>query len=86
MAGVQRVAGERDYWTKSRRTGDRALHRPCEHKRRIWGESWRVGEKHEWAFFDQQDRSETYARRLTHCPACGRRLERENLRAATYPA
>ena len=64
------------------------LHCPCEHKRRIWGESWRVGEKHEgWAFFDDQDWSETYAQRLTHCPACGRRLERKHLLgAATQPA
>ncbi len=59
---------------------------PCEHKRQIWGESWSTGEKHEWAFFDQQDWSGTYAQRLTRCPACGRRLERKNLRAATNPA
>jgi hypothetical protein len=30
-------------------------------------------------FFDEQERSETYTERLTHCPACGQRLERMNL-------
>ena len=64
-----------------------ALYCSCEHRRQIWGESWRVGEKRGWAFFDQQDWSETYAQRLTRCPACGRRLERKHLlEAATYPA
>ena len=64
-----------------------ALHCSCEQKRRIWGEFWWVGEKHEWVFFDDQDWSETYAQRVTHCPACGRRLERKNLvQGVTHPA
>ena len=65
-----------------------SLYCSCEQKRQIWAESRRVGEKHEvWAFFDQQDWSETYAQRLTRCPACGRRLERKNLlETVTYPA
>jgi hypothetical protein len=63
------------------------LHCPCKQKRQIWGESWRIGEAQGWAFFDQQDWSETYAQRLTRCPACGRRLERQTLlEAATQPA
>ncbi len=64
-----------------------ALFCSCEQKRQIWAESWRVGEKRGWVFFDQQDWSETYARRLTRCPACGRRLERKHLlETVTYPA
>lgn len=83
-----RVAKECDWWMKPE--GEKslaALHCSCEQKRRIWGEFWWVGKRHEWVFFDDQDRSETYTeRRLTHCPACGRRLERKNLLEGTYPA
>jgi hypothetical protein len=32
-------------------------------------------------FFDDQEWSETYTERLTHCPDCGLRLERVNLGA-----
>jgi len=64
-----------------------ALHCSCEQERQIWGEFWWVGKRHEWVFFDDMDRSETYTeRRLTHCPACGQRLERKNLLEGTYPA
>ena len=61
-----------------------ALYCSCEQKRQIWGEFWWIGEKHEWMFFDDQEWSETYTERLTHCPACGQRLERKNLTAVTY--
>ncbi len=63
-----------------------ALRCSCEQKHQIWGEFWRVGGKHGWIFFDDQDWSETYTEQLTHCPACGRRLERKNLKAVTYQA
>ena len=56
-----------------------ALYCSCEQQRPIWGEFWCVGGNYEWVFFDEQERSETYTERLTHCPACGQRLERMNL-------
>ena len=56
-----------------------ALYCSCEQHQPIWGEFWCVGGNYEWVFFDDQERSETYTERLTHCPACGLRLERRNL-------
>ena len=56
-----------------------ALYCSCEQQRPLWGEFWWVGGNYEWVFFDEQERSEKYAERLTHCPACGQRLERMNL-------
>ena len=53
---------------------------------RIGGEFWWLEGKHDWMFFDDQEWSETYTERLTHCPACGQRLERKNLKAVTYQA
>ena len=38
--------------------------------------------KTEWVFYDDLETSETYAENITHCPACGKRLQRKNLRAA----
>ena len=58
----------------------------CEQKRQIWGEFWWVEGKYDWMFFDDQEWSETYTERLTHCLACGQRLERKNLKAVTYQA
>jgi hypothetical protein len=63
-----------------------ALYCSCEQKRQIWGEFWWVEGKYDWKFFDDQEWSETYTENLTHCPACGQRLKRENLKAATYQA
>ena len=63
-----------------------ALYCSCEQKRQIWGEFWWVEGKYDWKFFDDQEWSETYAEYLTHCPACGQRLERKNLKAVTYQA
>jgi hypothetical protein len=37
----------------------------------------------QWVFFDDEKTSETYAEELTHCPECGRSLERKCLRART---
>jgi hypothetical protein len=52
-----------------------ALYCPCEQQHPIWGEVWRIGEKHEWVFFDDQEGSPTYTERLTHCPDCSQHLE-----------
>ncbi len=35
-------------------------------------------------FFDDRETSGTYTERLTHCPACGVRLEGKNLKSVTY--
>jgi hypothetical protein len=56
-----------------------ALYCSCEQQRPIWGEFWWVEVKYQWVFFDEQDWSETYTERLTHCPACGQSLARMNL-------
>ena len=55
---------------------------PCEQEHKIWGEVWWIGGKHELVFFDDVAMSETYREQLTHCPGCGRGLERRNLKAA----
>jgi hypothetical protein len=56
-----------------------ALYCSCEQHQPIWGEFWWIGGKYKWVFFDDQEWSETYTQRLTHCPACGMHLERVNL-------
>jgi hypothetical protein len=63
-----------------------ALYCSCEQKPQIWGEFWWTGEKHDWIFSDDWETSETYAERITSCPACGQGLERKNLKAVTYQA
>jgi hypothetical protein len=57
------------------------LYCSCAQKHKIWGEFWWVGDKHQWVFYDDLKTSETYAEKIVHCPACGRRLERKNLKA-----
>jgi hypothetical protein len=49
----------------------------------LWGEFWWIEGEHRWVFFDDEKTSETYAEDLTHCPKCGRSLERKALRATT---
>ena len=40
-----------------------------------------VGEEpNRWFFFDDLKKSETYAEQVEYCPACGRPLERKDLR------
>ena len=56
-----------------------ALRCPCGGEHEIWGELWWVGGKHEWVYFDDLKTSETYAEDITHCPGCGRQLERKAL-------
>jgi hypothetical protein len=58
-----------------------ALYCSCEQQHPIWGEFWWVRGTYQWVFFDDQQWSETYTERLTHCPACGLRIERRNLDA-----
>jgi hypothetical protein len=55
---------------------------PCQQSHELWGELWWVGGQHQWVFFDDLKTSETYSEQVTYCPACGRRLERKNLRMA----
>ncbi len=61
------------------------LYCPCEQQYPIWGEFWWTG-KYAWVFFDDREWSETYTEQLAQCPACGHRLERENLGRVTYRA
>ena len=58
-----------------------ALRCPCQQGHKLWGELWWLGPPHGygWVFFDDLEASETYAEDITHCPACGRHLERKNL-------
>jgi hypothetical protein len=56
------------------------LYCPCPERHRLWGELWWVEEEHRWVFFDDLQTSETYAEQVDYCPACGRPLERKDLR------
>jgi hypothetical protein len=58
-----------------------ALRCTCEQGTNLWGEFWWIEGEHRWVFFDDEKTSETYAEELTHCPECGRSLERKGLRA-----
>ncbi len=60
-----------------------ALRCGCEQGTNLWGEFWWIEGEHRWVFFDDEKTSETYAEQLTHCPECGRLLERKTLRATT---
>jgi hypothetical protein len=59
------------------------LYCPCEQRHKLWGEFWWVGGRYRWIFFDDRESSETYSEQVTHCPACGRVLERKSLRAVS---
>jgi hypothetical protein len=48
----------------------------------IWSEIW-WKEKKELLFFDDLETSETYGERVTHCPGCGRELERGLLKLSS---
>ncbi len=58
------------------------LYCACPGKHELWGELWWAEEGHRWVFFDDLKTSETYADQVERCPACGRLLERKNLRMA----
>jgi hypothetical protein len=60
-----------------------ALRCTCEQGTNLWGEFWWIEGEHRWVFFDDEKTSETYGEELTHCPECGRSLERKGLRVTT---
>src|SRR5215204_5440022 len=60
-----------------------ALRCTCEQGTNLWGEFWWIEGEHRWVFFDDEKTSETYAEQLTHCPGCGRSLERKALRGTS---
>jgi len=62
------------------------LYCPCPGRHKLWGEFWWVEGKYQWVYFDDVERSETYAEQVERCPACRRRLERKNLSKAANPA
>src|SRR5215212_8729179 len=57
----------------------------CVHARGgdLWGEFWWVGREYKWVFFDDDNTSETFAEQVTHCPGCGRPLDRKTLKATS---
>ena len=55
------------------------LYCPCPDKHRFWRELWWVEEEHRWVFFDDLEKSDTYAEHVEYCPACGRPLDRRDL-------
>jgi hypothetical protein len=55
------------------------LYCPCGQAHELWAEFWWTEGRYQWVFFDDEQRSETYAEQVENCPACGRRLERKNL-------
>jgi hypothetical protein len=55
------------------------LYCPCPERHRLWGELWWTEGGHRWIFFDDLEKSETYAEQVEYCPACGRPLKREGL-------
>ena len=56
------------------------LYHPCPQRHRLWGELWWLGEGNRWVFFDDLQKSATYAEQVEYCPACGSPLERRDLR------
>lgn len=52
---------------------------PCDQGCELWGEFWWIEGEYRWVFFDDLETSETYAEQVTHCPECGRELDRKNL-------
>ena len=58
---------------------------PCGQGHDLWGEFWWVGGRYLWVFFDDLETSDTYREQLTHCPECGRELERKNLGTVNPP-
>jgi hypothetical protein len=53
-----------------------ALRCPCRQGPEVWAEFWWTGAEHRWVFFDDDERSKTYAEQIERCPACGTPLER----------
>jgi len=59
------------------------LVRPCARGGDLWGEFWWVGREYKWVFFDDDESSETHTEQVTHCPGCGRPLDRKTLKAVS---
>ena len=58
-----------------------ALRCPCERGRELWGELWWAGGgQYRWVFFDNHEAGAAFSERVTYCPECGRRLERDTVR------
>lgn len=57
-----------------------ALYDPCEQRHTFWGELWWIEGEHRWVFFDDEKTSDTHTENVTHCPSCGRLLERKALK------
>ena len=56
------------------------LYCTCSEKHRLWGELWWDEGGHRWVFYDDRDKSKTYAEQVEYCPTCGSPLERRELR------
>ena len=56
------------------------LYCPCGQAHKLWGEFWYAEGHYQWVFFDDTQMSETFGEQVENCPACGRELERKNLR------
>ncbi len=61
------------------------LYCPCPERHKLWGEFWWLEGRYRWLFFDDDETSKTYAEQVEHCPACGRLLERRDLRKVVDP-
>jgi hypothetical protein len=57
-----------------------ALRCTCQQGPELWGEFWWSEGEHRWVLFDDERTRETYTEYITHCPGCGRPLERKALR------
>jgi hypothetical protein len=55
------------------------LYCPCGQAHELWAEFWWTEGRYQWIFFDDEQRSETYAEQVENYPACGRLLERKHL-------
>ena len=56
------------------------LYCPCTQAHKLWAEVWWTEGRNQWVFFDDSKTSETHGEQVENCPACGRRLERKDLR------
>jgi hypothetical protein len=50
---------------------------------RSLGEFWWVGREYKWVFVDDDNTSETFTEQVTHCPGCGRPLDRKTLKVTS---
>jgi hypothetical protein len=62
-----------------------ALRCPCEQGKELWGEIWWDGAQSRWVFFEAHKTGVMWFERVTYCPECGSRLERDTLRSVAPP-